>query len=627
MIFHVFGSQINFLKKFVSESFRMLLFGKLLYLLVFFFTSSTCVAAEVDCVSLQKNASRYNLHGSIKYYEDKDQDKSLQEVMSDKDISWINIVESTPSFGFTHSAYWLKFDLCKSGNDKEKSVLEIGYPLLDSIHVFAVMDQKKVYEVHTGDMFPFSRRPVQHHNYIFFLPNFPDTASIYLRVKSESSVQVPLNLFTPAQFFEHNQTVLMIQGCYFGIILAMIFYNLFLFFSLKESPYLLYVLFTLSFFCFQSVLQGFFQQFTFDSVWWQSHGLLLFGFISIYFANLFSISFLNLSGKMPAFSKILRTFAYISALAAIFSPALPYAPMVKFMMALTITCSGGVMYAGFKLWWSGHRPARIFTLAWFTLLVSIILASFNKFGLLPRVFWTENIMQIGGVLEVILLSIALGDKINEEKRQRIIGEKNLSSSLEKKVKERTLALNHALQKLEAVNATLDKISLTDALTRIPNRRAFDNHMEKEFKSAMRGKDCLALIMIDIDRFKLFNDTHGHQTGDKVLEQVAKNLQSQATRPRDMVFRYGGEEFAAVLNKTNRAGVITVAEKMRRSIEGLKINIKDKLLTVTISAGIGMYCSKDSDSFVHSVEKLISQADSHLYQAKSNGRNRVSAPKE
>ncbi len=163
----------------------------------------------------------------------------------------------------------------------------------------------------------------------------------------------------------------------------------------------------------------------------------------------------------------------------------------------------------------------------------------HKFALLPRSFWTENIMQIGGVLEVILLSIALGVRINAEKQQRILMEQRLSSSLVKEVKERTLSLNQALEELEVANSILDKMSLTDSLTELANRRAFDSQFESDYQYACRNGTSLSLLLVDIDHFKIVNDTHGHQAGDQVLQAVAKALCSLATRPRDNVYRYGG----------------------------------------------------------------------------------------
>ncbi|MBU1106633.1 MAG: sensor domain-containing diguanylate cyclase [Candidatus Riflebacteria bacterium] len=593
---------------------------------ILFFHSVTGAVAGGNCVSLDEGLSTYNLDGAVSYYEDRSASLSLPEILDNRFFSWASLRGAVPSFGFSSSVYWLKFDMCQPRPEAESAVLEINNPLLDSIDLFAVAGRTVVYDVHTGDSIPFSQRPEKHHNFLFFLPSFPEEAlSIYLRVQTRSAVQVPLQLYTSTGFFIHNQRSLLVQGGYFGIILAMILYNAFLFFSLLEWPYLFYVFFTISFFSFQGVFQGFFQQFVFDSAWWQNYALLLFGFISIIFANLFADSFLNLPSKNPVVSRCLRCIGVVSALAAGLVFAGPsYALMIKLMLALAIPSSLLIMSAGFKLWWIGHLPARIFTLAWSTLLLSFVLASFNKFGLLPRVFWTEDIMQIGGVLEVVLLSIALGERINEEKRQRILAEQSLSSSLEEKVRARTLELNQALAQLETANAILDKMSLTDSLTQIANRRSFDNHIEIEFKSATRGGHPLALIMIDLDHFKTINDTHGHQVGDQVLQLVAEILCSFATRPRDKVFRYGGEEFAVVLFNTPLPGAIILAEKMRRAIDSSPLTVQGESCVVTISAGISVYDPTDEVLSGSDLDDLIRQADSQLYRAKANGRNRIEA---
>ena len=359
-------------------------------------------------------------------------------------------------FGFSTSVYWLKFNICKSQPGTEKTVLEINYPLLDSLRLYGVKGGTLAFDVLTGDNIPFSERPVNHRNFIFFLPDTQNNdLSVYLRVQSESAVQVPLKLYSLTGYFIHNQRSFIAQGVYFGIILAMILYNAFLFFTLREWPYLLYVFFTISYFYFQSVLQGFFQQFLCNSVWWQNHSLLLFGFFTILFANLFSNSFLKLSKKNPLISKILFGIGFLSILAAALVSILPYRYMVKVMLALGVTSSVLILIAGFIRGWSGHLPARIFTIAWSTLLISFILAAFNKFGLLPRTFWSGNIMQIGGVLEVVLLSIVLGERINAEKQQRIHVEQRFSTSLEDQVKARTLELNQTMKQLEITNRTLE----------------------------------------------------------------------------------------------------------------------------------------------------------------------------
>jgi diguanylate cyclase (GGDEF)-like protein len=231
-------------------------------------------------------------------------------------------------------------------------------------------------------------------------------------------------------------------------------------------------------------------------------------------------------------------------------------------------------------------------------------------------------MQIGGVLEVILLSIALGERVNEEKRQRILVEQRLASSLEAEVQKRTEELNVALSQLESANAILDQISHTDSLTQIANRRAFDSEMTNAYRGARRENHPLALIMLDIDHFKAFNDSLGHQAGDKALQEVSGVLAKHATRPGDTVFRYGGEEFAVLLKSTDLGGARVVAERMRISIAENRIDIDGEIYSVTISGGIAVYDPRMDKQHVEVPDHLILRADKCLYQAKEKGRNRI-----
>ncbi len=455
----------------------LLLFSFAILVPALFFYSVAGAVASRDCVSLVEGQSTYNLEGAVSYYEDPSASQSLQDILESRADAWSPLGTAVPSFGFSSSAFWLKFDMCKSQSLNDKAILEVNYPLLDSLTLFGVAGRTVVYNVHTGDSISFAQRPENHRNFLFRLPyREKEDLRFYLRVQTESAIQVPLKLFTSTGYFIHNQRALLVQGAYFGIIMAMMVYNAFLFLTLREWPYFLYVFFTISYFCFQSVYQGFFQQFVSDTVWWQNHSLLVFGFISIFFANLFADSFLQLPASNPPISRILRGIGFVSIPAAALAFSLQSALMVKVMLAFAMSSSLLIMIAGVKLWLIGHLPARIFTVAWSTLLFSFVLTSINKFGLVPRTFWTENIMQIGGVLEVVLLSIALGERINHEKHQRILVEQRLSSSLEEEVRARTLELHQTMEQLESGNTILEtqQEKLKSALQEIS-----ENHKELE----------------------------------------------------------------------------------------------------------------------------------------------------
>lgn len=176
------------------------------------------------------------------------------------------------------------------------------------------------------------------------------------------------------------------------------------------------------------------------------------------------------------------------------------------------------------------------------------------------------------------------------------------------------------RQLEQANRQLEQLSLTDGLTGAANRRHFDQALHLEWTRAAREGLPLALALIDIDHFKRYNDTYGHQEGDRCLQQVAAALARSALRPGDLVARYGGEEFAVILANTDLSGAQMVGERLRDEIAALAIPHANSSAgaCVSLSVGVAAQLSGDYDS----PAALIAAADRALYRAKERGRNRV-----
>ncbi len=182
------------------------------------------------------------------------------------------------------------------------------------------------------------------------------------------------------------------------------------------------------------------------------------------------------------------------------------------------------------------------------------------------------------------------------------------------------ALRKSQQRLAQANKILQRLSSLDGLTGIPNRRRFDQLLKKEWLRAIRHSSSISIIMLDIDFFKLFNDTYGHQGGDDCLKQVAETLEKSIHRETDMVARYGGEEFVAILPETGVQGALEVAKNMCSKVEDLHIPHESSKVTdhLTISVGVATAVPERSSQ----PETLIAAADQALYEAKNNGRNQV-----
>jgi diguanylate cyclase (GGDEF)-like protein len=175
--------------------------------------------------------------------------------------------------------------------------------------------------------------------------------------------------------------------------------------------------------------------------------------------------------------------------------------------------------------------------------------------------------------------------------------------------------------LKAKSDRLEQLASIDGLTNLYNRRRFDEMLNLEWRRALRSQAPLSLTMIDIDFFKLFNDTYGHANGDQCLKDVAYALHNCLARPADIIARYGGEEFVALLPETAGESAEIIAHKMRDAVERLKILHMGSEVSqfVTISAGV-------ATAFTHpgidSPEDLLKAADAALYKSKKTGRNKV-----
>ncbi|MEO6953869.1 MAG: diguanylate cyclase [Polyangia bacterium] len=199
-----------------------------------------------------------------------------------------------------------------------------------------------------------------------------------------------------------------------------------------------------------------------------------------------------------------------------------------------------------------------------------------------------------------------------------------SALLLKQEMDRRKAREHELvlltRQLEDANAELARLSLLDPLTGIANRRAFDDALAREWRRAQRQAATLALVMIDVDHFKNYNDVHGHVGGDDCLRAVARALDTGVRREGDLVARYGGEEFAVVLPLTSLDGAALLAEQMRQRIRELRIIDREGLELARVTASLGVAAltpMRDGDPGA-----LVMLADDALYLAKREGRNCV-----
>ncbi|MDP8965409.1 MAG: PleD family two-component system response regulator [Cyanobacteriota bacterium] len=183
---------------------------------------------------------------------------------------------------------------------------------------------------------------------------------------------------------------------------------------------------------------------------------------------------------------------------------------------------------------------------------------------------------------------------------------------------RIIQQSQLYQKLEIANRELQRLAALDGLTGVANRRRFDEYLDAEWRRMAREKLPLSLILCDIDFFKRYNDTYGHQAGDACLRRVADSLRFCARRSVDLVARYGGEEFAVILPNTTAGGAFLVAEEIRTVVNTLKIDHAQSAVSQHVTLSLGVACMHPTHNTAPSI--VVAAADAALYQAKAAGRN-------
>ncbi len=485
--------------------------------------------------------------------------------------------QGAPNFGYSASAFWLRLDVAAAA--AMTRYLEIGYPSLDSVDLFVPQGAGSYQRLSSGDSVPNARRPLPHHDLLFPVELRAGTTRLYLRVASAGGLSVPATLWEPASFHWSSQGSYAAYFLYYGMLLALGLYNLLLYFRLRERVYLYYVLFLTSMCLGIASLHGHAAQFLWpNSPLWTHYALVVGMGLAGLLAAFFSRAFLNLRHSMPRMDQAF-VFWIVWYAAAISLGFVSYRLSEGLIALGSIGFDLTALVAGVVCLRRGHAGARFYLLAWTVLLAGSMTLSAKSFGWLPTNVLTSNSLQFGSAIEMLLLSFALADRLQALRR-----------------------LEHEAQ--------------TDPLTGLRNRRSFFVQANLELERAIRHGRRLAVAVIDVDHFKAINDTHGHALGDQVLATLARTLASEL-REIDVLGRLGGEEFGIVMPETDACGAWATCERIRAALERCPVLTEGRTIGITVSIGV----SEIRDG-AHSIEKLLADADSALYEAKGGGRNKV-----
>lgn len=533
---------------------------------------------------------------------------------------------SATNFGLTRDEVWLHLEFTTQEAVPERWLLEVGHASLDRVDLYFAEQGGEYQHQHAGDLLPFNAKALPHRHHLFELQLQPSKRySLYLRVSSQGTLSVPVTLWQPDALWASDQYSYSFLSLYYGLAAGLLIYNLFLFFSLREKLYVIYVAFVAFLALGQAGLAGLVGQFLSPNSALLTH---LSPTASVSLAGLFGAIFvqrflagtprrLKMHWVMPALGTVYALTFLCTLFVSYFYAAL-VVNITSLLFALTALAMGAAAL------YRRQPGARFFVLAWISLLISILVMALHNLGVLPSNAFTANALLFGSAAEMLLLSLALADRINgiqlaqdraqqealTVNREMLVALRENERLLESRVAERTLALEAANSQLTLSKRLLEQQANHDALTGLANRKLLTDRLQGATLRAKRNDSSFALMMIDLDWFKAINDQHGHQAGDRVLIEVANRLKA-SLRDVDTVARVGGDEFVLVIESVSNHEALAVIRHKLQQVVLQPIHLSGDLwVSVGMSIGVAMFPDDAQD-----IDLLFTLADRAMYSSK------------
>jgi len=459
-----------------------ILFLLLLHCLLLPALSGPARATLSQPLALSGSQERYPAGRHLELLEDPKGLLTIEQIASGQhDASFVPSRSDAPGFGFTRSVVWVRLNLANTADIPMEYYLEIKYPLLDHVEFYDPIGNGAFSRSVAGDSYPFSQRLIRYRNNIFPIQfDLGQEKTLYFRCQTTSSLNLPIMVHTAgclAAEISNEQTLL---GIYYGILLVMMIYNLFIYVRLKDITYLYYVLFVFTYMLFQLSINGMaFQFFWPNSIWWANNCTPLFIFLAYAWATLFTRRILNTLENVPRLDDLLRACLAISFVGAVLTLFVDYQISIRLatMMSLTVIA---LIAAGLICMLKGYRPARYYFMAWSVSLLGVTIYALKSFGLLPHNFITHWGIQIGSAWEVILLSMGLADRYYLMKQEK----EQLQNLHAQEISQAHRELEYSFREMEKI-----KNSLEDQVKeRTSDLSLLNEHLTSEAMSRRRAEE-------------------------------------------------------------------------------------------------------------------------------------------
>ena len=586
--------------------------------------------AQAALLTLSAASSGQQINGSVALFEDVGGQLTIEDILRPEVQQHFQPANGRASVGQSRNPWWIKLQLQSGSQAPQDWWLEAGGANLLDLRLYLPDGNGNWSERRSAEAAPFAAgRDYDYRRSVFRLPPLQDGMTIYLRSYDPAGNAFPLHIWQVADLQQQQVEENLIFGMIFGVIIALLLYNLFIFISLRDSTYFLYVLTTACALLFILSATGY----GFQYLWPQQAVPIWLDRITIpslwsLFVSLFTMALLQTRRYVPRLHYVLVAGAALYAL-SVLCGLLGYREAGAMLLnILTFTSIPAAFIAALIRSRQGFFPARLYLLGYGLVLGSIIILTLRAMGLVQPTQLNSMLFPLAVAAETILFSFALAyriqllkqeralalEKADQEKTARLAQIELSASNLQSAVDQRTAELAATNLRLSERERELQHAAFHDPLTDLPNRRYLIERAESALAEAERRKESMALLLIDLDHFKPVNDRHGHDAGDHLLCEISQRLQ-QLIRRNDMPARLGGDEFAVLIGGPNaHIHAQEIAERLLLELAA-PIYYNGIELQVSISIGGALY-PLHGEHF----SDLYKSADDALYQVKNQGRS-------
>jgi len=535
-------------------------FRFLIFILFFYF--------ELLGVTLDNTTTKLD-DFTIEYYYDETSTHTIN------DIDSLNFTNSNNqfTFGYLRGDVWFKINI-NNQSDNDTFILYFTEPLWEKFNVYTLKDNR--WDISKAGLFvPLDKREISDVNPAFTLKIASNVKqTVYINAKSVSGQIGEFQIFSEKEYYKPFRLSITNNYLLYSVALVVVLLlNLYLLFKQKERIYLYYVGYILFFTVWISVKSGTYLLFGF-SPW--NEALHVTGSWVILFSALFALEFLELKEHLfKMYNLFLFVVLFFGLLGVLISLKIPYTSFAFNIAASMFFFL--LLFASIKVYLLGYLKMRYYLLALMLYMPTMAMMTLTFNNIIENNDITRYAFAYGSILEILFFN--------------------------------SLMINRYYSSV--IEATQDPLSS------LYNRRYFHDEVAKIFDDAKRYNHNLSIIMIDIDDFKVINDTFGHVCGDEVIKYCAETLKGMF-RSTDIVARYGGEEFIVLNKQMKVSDVEVIAERIRKNIEEHILYLdRNKKVIFTISMGIAQLEESDND-----INEVIQRADKALYKVKASGKNQI-----